>query len=415
MQLTFKIKDEHTTHTGGKGELLHDWYHYLEGFSSSFVKEIINTYQPNAKIVLEPFAGVGTTPLFCALNNIESYYCEVNPLLQKIINIKKNVLNLSQSQKYKLAIDLREITTSLDQKILKSNKSEILEDNYKKAFINSVFFKEDTFVLLLKLRTYIDALAKENIILSDLVELATVSNIVKCSLLKRSGDVRFKTQKELDKGIPNLIESIIYHLELFIRDIKTLPIVEKTPHFLNANAKNILSLNKIDADIVITSPPYLNGTNYFRNTKLELWFMGEIDDKNSLRKFRDEVVTSGINDVTTSKNKATMALVSDLYQTLQENSYDSRIPKMMNAYFLEMRQVFQGLGFHTKDSGIICIDIGDSIYSDIHIPTHKILAEIGQELGWVLIEEVLLRSRTSKNGNDLGQYLLVFRNKVSNE
>ena len=51
---TFKIEPKHTTHSGGKGEYLHDWYPYLEGFSSSFVNEILKMYSPNAMRVLEP-------------------------------------------------------------------------------------------------------------------------------------------------------------------------------------------------------------------------------------------------------------------------------------------------------------------------------------------------------------------------
>lgn len=64
------------------------------------------------------------------------------------------------------------------------------------------------------------------------------------------------------------------------------------------NAKqvgNAVPPSKIDA--VITSPPYLNGTNYFRNTKLELWFLKELTNKNSLRLFRDDALTSAICDV----------------------------------------------------------------------------------------------------------------------
>ncbi|MDF5949241.1 hypothetical protein P4129_27265 [Pseudomonas aeruginosa] len=37
------------THQGGKGEPFHDWYPYLEGFSSEFVKFVLAKYMPNAK------------------------------------------------------------------------------------------------------------------------------------------------------------------------------------------------------------------------------------------------------------------------------------------------------------------------------------------------------------------------------
>ena len=70
-----------------------------------------------------------------------------------------------------------------------------------------------------------------------------------------------------------------------------------TPEMILANAKNIDLANDLEIDAVITSPPYLNGTNYFRNTKLELWFLRYIQFENDLRFFRDQALTSGINDV----------------------------------------------------------------------------------------------------------------------
>jgi len=44
------------------------------------------------------------------------------------------------------------------------------------------------------------------------------------------------------------------------------------PEFLLYNSKKLALLEDLHIDAVITSPPYLNGTNYLRNTKIELWF-----------------------------------------------------------------------------------------------------------------------------------------------
>jgi hypothetical protein len=52
------IAENQVTHQGGRGEPFHDWYPYLEGFSSEFVKYILTKYMPNAKKIIEPFAGV---------------------------------------------------------------------------------------------------------------------------------------------------------------------------------------------------------------------------------------------------------------------------------------------------------------------------------------------------------------------
>lgn len=406
---TFEIEAKHTTYSGGKGEYLHEWYSYLEGFSSSFVKQILKTYAPDAKIVLEPFAGIGTTPVNSSILGYTSYYCEVNPVLRKVIAIKKKIIVLSEKEKLYFLKQINSLIETLHSSLLITAPSEELREKYYICFDKSIFFTQDVFEQVLKFRSLIDKISLENQLLADALELAVLSCLVTCSLLKRSGDVRFKTPKELLKGLPELSISVIKQLKLMMEDCLNCPKALAPIYWLSNNSKEILILNSVQADIVITSPPYLNGTNYFRNTKLELWFIRELLNNKSLRIFRDQVVTSGINDVTKEKGKEILSVISDLYTELLEKSYDSRISKMVSAYFYEMKIVLEGLMHHTKVDGVICIDIGDSIYSNIYIPTHKILTELAKELGFTLYEEILLRKRRSNSGAELGQFLLVFK------
>lgn len=403
------IDEKHTTHSGGKGEYLHDWYPYLEGFSSSFVRELINKYNPTARTILEPFAGVGTTPLFCGLNNIDCYYCEINPVLRFIIDVKINIVQISKSNRYLISEKVKDIKENIETYAEKCNACNTLYNNYKEVFGESKFFYDDNFEKILRLRKLIDNLKSNELLVSKILEIAVLSCLLKCSLLKRNGDVRFKTDNELKKGVPELYDEVKKQLNIMLDDFISLPVTDSKMLLLSENSKLMLEHNSINADMVITSPPYLNGTNYFRNTKLELWFLRELKNKNSLRLFRDQVVTSGINDVTKDKCVEVLPIVKDLFEELKLNAYDSRIPKMVSAYFYEMKTVIKGLIYHTKENGIICIDIGDSIYSNIYIPTNRILTSIAVDLGLEYKDEIVLRKRKSKNGNQLSQYLLVFR------
>ena len=56
----------------------------------------------------------------------------------------------------------------------------------------------------------------------------------------------------------------------------------------------------------------------------------------------------------------------------------------------------------------MCIDIGDSIYAGVHVPTDDLLVEVAESLGLSTIERVHLRKRTSKGGQAVRQQLLVF-------
>ncbi len=139
----------------------------------------------------------------------------------------------------------------------------------------------------MRLRSICDSEANDDPITSDLLTLAVTANIVQCSLLKRAGDVRYKTEAERKKGIPELASTVAQHVFRIARDLLFAPVLQTAPTLLALDAKDLRSAPSFEADGVMTSPPYLNGTNYVRNTKLELWFLRVIKDGVGLRELRD--------------------------------------------------------------------------------------------------------------------------------
>ena len=206
-------------------------------------------------------------------------------------------------------------------------------------------------------------------------------------------------------------------IKVIIEDIQNCQVNIRLNHkLIQGNAKNICKStlkNKIDA--VITSPPYLNGTNYFRNTKLELWFLSYLQSEDDLRLYRDEALTSGINDVkqeySKQVNDLSSPLLDDTMMILDKQAYDRRIPLMARCYFKEMHEVFQGLTKNLNDGADILVDLGDSIFSNVHIQTDLILLEIIEPLGFKLQSREILRQRRSRNGALLSQVLLVIKYK----
>lgn len=411
LPLDFKVTPKDVTHVGGKGEFLHDWYSYLEGYSSEFVRSILGTYIPNATSILEPFAGVGTTPLTLGFQNIKTFYCEINPAMRKVINAKLTIAALPKDKKINFFKELEKLSHDLP-KIYESYHEKIeLKECYFAAFQNSVYFEENMFSDILKIRTLNDELLSRKPMLGLALEVAVISKLIICSRLKRAGDVRFKTPKELAKGLPDFVKSVQEQLMLLAEDCLRCPTSLAEAQLVAHNAKQLHELQPLGVDGVITSPPYLNGTNYFRNTKLELWYMGFVTTVNCLRGFRDQVVTSGINDVTKNKGNIVHPAAQAVVSELADNAYDGRISKMAAGYFEEMGIVFKGLYKHMKIGGIAAIDIGDSLYGGIHVPTHDILSEISQDFGFATLDIVKLRERRSKSGAPLTQSLIILEKR----
>ena len=166
-------------------------------------------------------------------------------------------------------------------------------------------------------------------------------------------------------------------------------------------------------DLIITSPPYANGTNYFRNTKLELLLLEFINDENDLKDLRTKAITAGINNVSKRRTEPEkLPYVSPIVDQLEKDKYDVRIPKLVECYFSDMKIVFNNMNKLLTENGDFFIDIGDSKFKNVHVPSDKLFEEIAYEVGFELIDKQKIRNRFSKNGTLLGQYLLHFKKKT---
>ena len=157
----------------------------------------------------------------------------------------------------------------------------------------------------------------------------------------------------------------------------------------------------------MTSPPYLNGTNYCRNTKLELLLLSLIDSESGLMPIRSKSVTAGINNVSKRiREPDLIEAVETVATQLDECAYDVRIPRMVRAYFSDMRIVLTATRAAMRAGGRLVLDIGDSRFAGVHIDVPELLVVIAQDVGWELQDVEVIRNRVSKDGNPLCQKLL---------
>ena len=57
------------------------------------------------------------------------------------------------------------------------------------------------------------------------------------------------------------------------------------------------------------------------------------------------------------------------------------------------------------------MDIGDSMFAGVHIPTHDVLVELAEMHGFKKYDEEILRVRHSNNGTKLSQRVIRFINE----
>jgi len=400
----YRDNDTLGTFLPNKKELIHNWFGYLEGYSKTLVETELEKLS-SVKAILDPFGGSGTTPLVGVLNGIDSYYSEANPVMAFIIECKTNISIRIAQDKNKI-LKLSQAIEGLRDYF--NNLVEISKINLYDFGGFEKYFEFENLIYIQQYKKYIDIL-KSDTDTTSIFKLALASIAVSVSKMIRRGDLRYAKGNEIVKTNQPFKREIFRKLELIRNDILDLKLdaVGKST-FLTPDARNISEKDLIDA--VITSPPYLNGTNYIRNTKLELKLLDYVKFEADLALMHKIGIVAGINNV--SKNNGNffpLPEVSEVYKSLLKVSYDKRIPQMVAAYFNDMSDVFSVLRNVMKDKSFFIMDIGDSQFAGIHVKTHSILCSIAKKYGFLLYDDEVIRTRKSKSGFDLTQRIVRFK------
>ena len=153
-------------------------------------------------------------------------------------------------------------------------------------------------------------------------------------------------------------------------------------------------------DLCVTSPPYLNSFDYSDVYRPELFLAGHVVNNDELMRIRLKTLRSHVQATWKEPVKSdfgTMyAEVMKEFLSRQDTLWSNRIPEMIQAYFEDMERLLSLLAKKARPGALLKIAVGTSAYGGIVIPVDFILAEIGEEVGWLLEDvQVVRRLRSS--------------------
>lgn len=400
----------HGTFFPNHNESIHRWYPYLEGFSADFVESFFNEYATKESLVFDPFAGTGTTVTVASICGIKSFYTEINPFMRLIIECKTNILRSVASIKEEMKSYFSEVLSYASKKL--PNLDDAL-DEQKAVFGKSIFFSGNRLREIISIKRAIEKCSYSDDNFHNFAKLILGSIAVASSNMKRAADLRKRTPKEMLPDDFSVLQLFCEKADQIIQDIN---VSHSKLTDVCCIGESTLKPYRYDGhvDLVFTSPPYLNGTNYFRNTKLELWLTGFINKDKDLGDFRTAAMAAGINNI--SKRGRTPKEITEVEKyarQIDKVAYDVRIPELVRRYFSDTTIWIKNIYDLLRPNGKAIIDIGDSCFAGkVHVPTDEILNIIATDCGFETLDKIHVRNRRSKNGFPLKQVVLILQKPI---
>ncbi len=137
---------------------------------------------------------------------------------------------------------------------------------------------------------------------------------------------------------------------------------------------------------VITSPPYVNAQDYFRNFKLELYLLEDVLPF-KVREVRERFVGTErgrlLEGVPRQSIERDFALVPELKRL---KARDPRLCAVVNRYLYDMDNAFDAVKEKLDDDARLVVVCGDNLIGGIRLCTWKVLHAIVAAKGFVLFD-----------------------------
>jgi len=357
----------------GLQEPFQNWFNYKEGYSLSLNFQIFEKHGLIKKkdvLILDPFAGSGTTLLAAKQAGFKSIGFDVNPYSLMYAGVKTQ--NYSEQD----LADLQNVIAKIRKIRPKKSNEPLRLPALKMA---DKVFDLDVLKGIKSVFDLVDSIRNTKV--QEVVNFAVMANFEGLSKYRKAGNGLKKRKNSTPRRfeeVPLLVSATLSKIE---HDIANFSSVGPVPELRMESAKTLSGVSSNSVDGVIFSPPYANCFDYFEIYKVELWFGGFISSREDLAKLRQTSLSSHLNRK--FLNVEYPAEINPFLGHLREaDLWDKRIPSMVGQYFSDMEAVLTRVYDSLKPGGFCCIVVSNSIYGGILIPTDLLLAQIAARLGF---------------------------------
>lgn len=358
------------------GHNIYDWFPFTQRFTSDFLRKIFERPElKKSKRILDPFMGSGNTLLACLENGKVGYGIDISELFWFIAHVKTN--------KYTDCDFNKAINAVIDINYLAPVKVPAFP-SFGRLFTDKQLYK----ILVLKQIAYnLRGRAQE------LLLFAIVSKLLDFSQAIRNGKGLHKKKKYQQirgtKVIQSMLVSMAKTYKNFRRNMinkkgKVIPLVGDAMNLRQLTdplQDKIYKLPKHQIDVVLTSPPYCNSSDYIEMYKLEHWFLDFVKSYREFSSLSHSTIRSHLS-ISEEKIEWTHPVIEDICSYLESNGklWNPKIPIMIRGYFDDLRKSLQEIRYVLRPKGTVFFIVGNSCYGGVPIPSDLLLAEAAKDL-----------------------------------
>ena len=376
------------------------WMKYKEGFSADLVRSLLD--QTEARKILDPFSGIGTTALTAASMGRRGTGIELMPVGTMVAKAIVHSAN---------GLDAKRFQRAGRRLLDRIEKEKAAPDfHFPHVAITQKAFPPATERDLAKAREFISRVGDSN--LATTLNVACMSVLENISYTRKDGqylrwDSRSgRTLKSgVDKGpLPTLQEALALRLRQIAEDM---PLLKERyggkypPTFVDGSCLAVLRKMRRHAfDAVVTSPPYANRYDYTRTYALELAHLGF--DADRFKDMRQALLSATVENRPkrewlrkiygrAPRIAKAYAIVSaqtalnevlDILRDQEKELSNPHVIRLLENYFLEMAIVIAEFGRLVRPGGSVFM-INDNVqYHGQEVPVDLILSDFAEQSGF---------------------------------
>ena len=382
-----------------KKGIIHGWYYYLQEFPNELILNKAKFYNiKEGDIILDPFAGSGTTLVTSKMLGINSIGVETNPLMCFVSRVKTDWdIDIEKFKRIALSIlcDLIIATKYLSNLKLESSLLEKIPPMELKQWLKPKLQNQIAYIKQ-RLSEIKEKKIKNLLLVALCKSMFESSNVALCP-----GTSFYPLRAK-----PDFIDAFSSRLSNIYKDLH---LVQSKNHYGKAtiiqydSRKMSEKITNNSISLLVTSPPYPNDLEYTRQTRLEMYLLDFVKDMEEVREIKKTMIRGSTklifkednNAKYVEKFKSVQKVANKIGEELKDKNWGWDYPRMIREYFGDMYLCLKECKKVLKKGAPALFVVGDQTYKNVVIPVGKILAEMGQDLGYEKTDVEFFRMRRS--------------------